>query len=270
MIDVIIYSKNRACQLDACLESLIKHFPFGDITISYKWTSDQFFAGYMLVSSKYDKHPIHWMIQDNIKSNTLTMLRSGTKNVLVLCDDFIFTHPVDTACIERTMASPLVNNFNPAMGMNITHCYAHNKPQRASHYKIQDDVLLWRWRKNTLDWGYPNHITAAVYKRRWMRLAVSIVKIPSMGYLEGRLSCATRVKMITPPYNASFVTTKAVGLQVNQVQTDFPGNRHGKLPGQTLEALNDRYLHGERINVSEFYGKEYDQVIIEPEFTWVK
>jgi len=268
-MDVIVFSKDRACQLDLCLKALWQNLDVGTVRVVYKASNAEFDAGYDALMAHHQR--VQWHRQYDLRELLIGLLEhSNAYSILVLCDDFVMTRVLCVSAIESMLMNTDINAVHLFMGLNVERCYAKPGPEQCVGRGDVGDFITWPWGINQLDWGYPNHISASVYRSEWLLRAVRMLQFATPNQLEGRMNYTRAARRITPWLCAAPRIAAAVGLPANVVQSDAPDNPHGSAPDQTPEVLNARFLDGWRIEYAPFRGLLADAACIEPVFKFYR
>ena len=88
MISAIVFSKDRAAQLDLLLRSINKNCPhFFEVCVLYTYSNEEFKQGYSLIQDKYPSHDrYHWVDQTDFQKD-LENLVDRSKQILVFLTD---------------------------------------------------------------------------------------------------------------------------------------------------------------------------------------
>ena len=213
-INVIIFSMNRAAQLDALLQSIQRFAPWlWPPTVLFRYTSEAFLKGYTVLH-RYHQVPLVWQLP--LKERVLGAIDRSISLTTMLVDDSVFFRPVP-------VVSDLPANTCYAwrLGSNVTYCYPMDRPQK----------------EGELDFAYSLTIDGHCYRTEeiWNRIAA--IDFASPNQLEEYLTLGTPLT-IQHPERSCIVS--------------IPHNRVGEYPnrfgGGSAMELNDRFLSGERID----------------------
>ena len=77
MIDTIIFTKDRACQLDLLLQSIVKNGNnLFNINILYEASSQEYKDGYLKVSERFPSYErFNWVEEEDFEKDTLEFCR---------------------------------------------------------------------------------------------------------------------------------------------------------------------------------------------------
>ena len=215
--NVIIFSMNRAAQLDLLLTSIKQYAPWmWPPTILYRSTSDLFDVGYSILA---DEHQIGLMYQLPLKEKLLAAIDRLVPFTTMLCDDSVFFR----ALPEIPWLQP-ETAYATHLGKNCTYSYPVNKPQKEGEL----DFLT--------SWGIDGHI----YRTDDLTACLHAVEFSTPNKLEEAMGQAARPLKLLYADHSSMVTIPA-----NVVQHEFPNRSAGGSVGE----LNGRYLAGERLDL---------------------
>ena len=173
MINLLVWSKDRACQLDCLLRSLPKDF-FGHVTLIYKTSDDKFDAGYNLVKKN---HPnvIFWKEGEKSLADLTTLFLNneadqGSKIALSTDDTVIFKEPPMTAEeVEKTFTLETVT-FSLRYGFNTIVQDCHQGTYQPSLNVYQDNGKYISWNADHYhpfnNYGYQFGLDLHVYDGR--------------------------------------------------------------------------------------------------------
>ena len=217
-INTIIFSMNRAAQLDLLLQSIKRFAPWmWPPTILHRCTSDQFAAGYALLT--YDHHiEVTWQLP--LKEKLLAAIDPAVRLTTLLVDDSVFYRRcgfLPNQLGEREA-------FALHLGRNCTYCYPFGRAQKEGE---SDFLTAW-----TVDGN--------IYLTEDLLACLHAVEFTTPNNLEDAMGRAARPMKLLYAEHGCMVTIPA-----NVVQHEY-ANRSG---GGSPEELNTRYLAGERLDL---------------------
>ena len=256
-IDIIIWSKNRSCQLDLLLRSINKYFKnAGDVYVLVKATDKKYLDGYLKLAEIHDR--VKYLIQDDFNSDIKHILKNmQTDYILGISDDNIFIDNVFlTTSISHVMLDYDQVALSLRLGKNVNFCQPANLCMETPEYKVIDDYLLeWDWTK--IDprgcWGYPHPVDSNIYERNY------ITNLLNEGHYNNPCEMENHINSKRPadkPYMLCYETPKLISICAN---SNF-GNLNS---GITTEELNDKWLEGYQIKMPEIDPKSLKQCHIE-------
>ena len=265
MIDMIVWSKNRAMQLDLLLRTTReKAIIIKQIYIIYTHSSWRFEHGYeKLMKNTFGDKQITWVKEISFREDFIKGLEQlKTEYVLPSNDDNVFINKFD-------LCYPLNDDevaYSLRLNPRVNFCQAANLQIPPPFFIPPNDgngSYRWDWTKcNPLgDWGYPHPADSNVYKRQYFINLLKRVRFKGLGEFENAIN-TNRPK--DKPYMCCFEKSKLINICNNRVSNTSPCP-HGNV---TAEELNDRYLYGQRINPRPFYKMEKNQCHIEAEYQY--
>jgi hypothetical protein len=144
----IIFSKNRACQLDALLRSL-------DHTAVVIYThSEDFKNGYDKILNLHKNHK--FIKETNLKQDILANLKG--EYVMFLCDDDIM--------IDRiTHNGDFIEHFKVFKKCkDIVSFSIRLAPYLKGAPEFQHGINVWEWKGCYRSWGYPMSVTSTIFR----------------------------------------------------------------------------------------------------------
>lgn len=225
-LSTIIFSKNRAAQLELLLRSL-------NIPATVLYTYDPAFkAGYETLIKMYPK--VNFTKQADFKKDLLHII--GDSNyVLFLTDDDVMISSFSWDCPEfkEFSVTPEIATLSLALSPKI----AGSK---------------WEWRKYRGNyrlrmWGYPMSVDSCVFRVKDIYQTIMANDIGNPNQLETQLN----LNIPPRPLMMCFNTPKIINNSVNQVQTDFPAHTYGI----STEELEKKFLKGKKLSLSDIKEK---------------
>lgn len=227
-LTTIVFSKNRACQLELLLRSL------GDLPASVLYTYDSGFeAGYKKVINMYPS--INFIKQYDFKSQLINFVKNS-KYVYFPTDDIVFIDYFSENSKEfrEFIKSSDIISLSLGLSPNIA-----GKKWRWQDFKGNYKLRMW---------GYPVSIDSCILRAEDVLPAIiDYGDMPTPNYFE----MALLAKTPTRPYMMCFDHPKIINNSVNQVQKDFPAHTVGISP----EILENNFLKGKRLSLTDIKEK---------------
>ena len=249
MIQFIIFSKNRSCQLDFFLRSikLYAEWLLNKVVVLYKADNEFFQQGYEEIQYL---HPSITMIKESdFKNDLIEIIDPKIEYIMFGVDDDVFINEFifnDFQWIRQ------INSFTYSLRLNnrMDYCYTENRvyPNLPKFDKI-DDKIIWNWKEiSGGDYGYPFSLDCNIYRFSDIEKYIRDLEYHSPNTLEGetakyRDNFENR-KMV------AFQENKIINLAINKVQSDN-GNRCGVI---SAEYLNQMFLEGHRLSFDSLIG----------------
>jgi hypothetical protein len=238
-MNVIIFSKDRAAQLDLLLRSM-PEFPL-NVNILYNYSNDKFSAAYDQMLDEQDQvNDEQFTEQDDFKENLIDIVAQSDPLIVFFTDDDIFINPLPEIPDLPDNVACLSLRLNPHMD----YCYTLNRPQKPP--KMQNNI--WDWRNADADYGYPMSLDGHIFRTADILPLLEKLDYHNPNTLEGQLARHP----INRPCMMCFDKSVIVNNPINRVQDTVP-NRHGTV---TAEWLNEQFLAGKRIKLEPFIGIE--------------
>lgn len=257
----IIFSKDRALQLDALLRSM--EFNCSDyhnqkIAVIYKYSSEVYDQAYNQLVERYsDKKNIKFIREINFKSQLINEI-SHEDFILFLVDDNIFIRKFNL----EFLASQL-NIHDDSLGLslrlgrNTTYCYTKNQKQSLPNFEEVYTNKLYRiskylWIDAENDFGYPLELSSSMYRVKDIIELIQQKEYSNPNTLETLLSNSTDLFQRTHPNLLCNELSLAFCLPLNMVQNEYLNNRVGENNNYSSSRLNQLYLSGYQIDVTQF------------------
>lgn len=232
-LNTLVFSKNRACQLELLLRSLDRH-----ATVLYACDL-QYEQGYKKVITDYPK--VQFVRQENFQQDLIKLVSSGPEYVLILVDDDVMVSPFSANSREFQEFKNDPEVLSLSLRMSPRYC-------RGGLPKINEHKINWepfsRKSKDFIymlrNWGCPMAVGGNIFRKVDILPAIqTATNLQTPNFLETVL-----VENVTHrPLMMCMDEARFVNVEANQVQLDFPSHTHGQSPAE-LEAL---FLAGGRI-----------------------
>jgi len=268
MINCLIFTKNRACQLELLIESIYKYFDTElDIHILAKSTDWEYKKGYAHFLSRYNVKNFYDEGNDNFKNQVMAILDSFDHpwTVCFLDDDVFIDYVNVTPCLKYITDD--VNALSLRMGVHITYCYPKDRPMEQPEFTfVHNAIMKWNWSDCELDWGYPMSLGGNIYRAKWLKDFWRSLPFTAPNWIEGYMA-------MNPPrqrsHQISFTRQKLYNVANNLVQ-DVCDNRYDRKGKNCVRHLNDEYLKGKKIDLSKIASKTYDSANGPAEYKMVR
>lgn len=259
MIGILVWSKDRACQLELLLRSIEEklHIPFKYIHCIYKATDGSFQKGYDILIQKYNECSFHK--ETDFKTDTEkivnVMSSDGMRFILFLCDDDVFINDVSEEDLKKLIQvydnNPKVHSISLRMNPTVNYCYPARKPITAPQFIEKDKYLLWKWTDCNIHycWGYPMAVNSHLYEISKILPIIESLEYRNPNMLEAGLN---RNRNFSKPLMVSLTHTVVFNIQNNFVK-DVIGQSFEKNV-ITVESLNKKFVDGGTISTENIYG----------------
>lgn len=250
---LIIFSKNRACQLHLLLESIEKQAVhlFDSIAVIYK-ADPAFLPGYNKLIHYWNQQrqiPIYFHLEQNFHADLIALVNDRTPFTTFLVDDMVFIQPVDAS--QQDILSQITDDvfcFSLRLGKNCTYSHPANLSYKLGEYQQLNGFIKFNFNDQPRsDFAYPISSDGHIYKThniKWLLYQITCVNPNTMETnMQFWLS-------FLPPFLAAFDHSKTVSVPVNIVNTTH-SNRTGMDYAYAVEHLNLRYLEGQIIDYGQ-------------------
>lgn len=249
---VVVFSKDRACQLDLLLRSLKEYCrEWRDFSVAVLFTAsnEQFEKGYEIV--RRDHPEFSYVRENDFKEDLMTIVNDRPSNnyVMFLVDDMVFKNFFDSTSEEVAYleANPDVLCLSLRLGRHITHCYPRGNIPQALPTFDHRTLCAWRWEGCEGDWGYPMSLDGHIYRRLLVETYLRHLPFVNPNTLEAAMSSNVPRQI---PRMVCFHESIAMNVPLNRVQHTIE-NLHGSV---SAEFLNVKFVAGDRISLKPFRG----------------
>lgn len=271
MLQIIIFSFNRAIQLDTLLTSIVKHWknPEYQLDIVYNVSSDSFHKSYELLKQKFEcqKHITfyreqnwtrHYSLRELVNPYNLKRLikypylrhprtnfreltnylmeLSSAKAVMFMTDDSLFIHDVviPSKIFEWISEKPHNRQFSLRIGAGMN-------GQPAIGIENSEGILSWNMKDmpRMTNWSYLFSVDAHVYDKSSILSLFRLYNFCNPNSLEGYICNMVRHRGWFGEAK-SFVTPHLLSFPINMVQNV----EKNETLGVSVDYMNDLFLEG--------------------------
>ncbi len=247
MINIIIFSKDRACQLELLLRSMKTFFfesSICNVSILYRYSNDLFKKGYdrtILLHPEYN-----YVLEENggFKRQLISLIKTELKGTMFLVDDIIFKDYffIRSNEMRKFLDTPDIVCLSLRMCPRISYCYPEKRATPPPEF-LEGNV--WNWVGLPGDWGYPHSLDAHLFRTDEILPLIRSMNYSNPNTFEGTWSTHPPINQ---PYMICYEESKIVNNPINKVQT--ANNNHcGNISAETL---NVQYLMGLGISLNTF------------------
>jgi hypothetical protein len=233
----VVFSKDRAMQLDACLRSIANFAPYaGSVTVIYKATTENFAAAYdaietpenveLLEESRFDS-----MVHDVLGDHAYTVFHTD--------DDVFFRAPPPLPAPGDDFAAVSLR-----LGQNTTYCYSHSAAQALPAFTDDGPLRVWDWTSAEQDFAYPMSLNGHIFTTSLLKRLLKRARFANPNQLEEELHFR---RHRAPRWMLAGAHSCVVSIPANIVSSTHK-NRASADTDLSPAALNERFLRGERID----------------------
>jgi hypothetical protein len=287
MIHALVFSKDRALQLDAALASLLRNaadLSAAHLVVLFHASTPRHRSQYAELARQYGDR-VHFIpetsfrrqfleildaisisVQDKRRHSWLAGLRArlpvdarpvADRNdlVLFLVDDCLFVGPFRFDVVQEALASnPEALGFSLRLGMNTTQCYVLGKRQSLPRFQVlPKGVLKYNWIHADGDFAYPLEISSSIYRLQMVAGLARQISFTDPNTLESEMALRSRRFERSLPALLCFEGSVAFSAPLNRVQNVY-ANRAASGTVYSADGLADVFDQGRRINVAALDG----------------
>lgn len=267
MIDLIIWSFDRASQLNTLLTSIRRNCNIFNIKIVYNFSNKFFQDGYIKLIA--DNTTCFWT-RDNgdfEEQTKFALAHCRTDYVSFSTDDCVFHKKVDKSVLEAALPEFDNQVFSFRLGYNTLEQDIHRgtKQPPLNMHAVKEGWIAWDVNKYHPhdNYGYPFGLDLHVFRRDLINNLLKNMDFNSTNQLETNL-CGQRGKI---DEMRAFFESVAVNIPINTINnTTITGLYHPI----SKEELNEKWLNGEVIDVEDVENTKFIGCHQEHNFKFVK
>jgi len=249
----LIFSKDRAMQLQATIESFLLHCRDHNnvhLTVLYKASSELHAGQYAELKNRFPG--VNFIEEDSFRDQVLSVLES-CDYILFLVDDNIFTgHFRIGDAVAALGREKDAIGFSLRLGKNTTYCYMGDTRQIQPQFKkVMDSILKYDWTVAEHDYNYPLEVSSSIYRSKEIADFLSDKDFLNPNTLEMQMVSTEQFKQ-TQPKLLCYHTSVTFCNPVNKVQQVYEKNRSGTNENYNSESLTQIYQQGMIIDVSKY------------------
>ena len=249
LLNVIIFSKDRAMQLDLLLQSILLNFNVEDykLNILYKASNDEYNRGYNIIRDLYPQ--FNYKKEENFKEDLVSLFNDSEYTTFLTDDDIIYqSFKLNNDELHNIFMLTEANCFSLRLGLNTRHCYTMQRLNSLEDFKtynfyydtdLIEPVISWKVKDATNDYAYPMSVDGHIFKTIYIKELCNFLDYYNPNMFEAMLSNLSNNNMII----SSYLNSKLVNSPINRVQDVFH-NLSGMNFGYSAEDLNEMYLDG--------------------------
>jgi len=253
----LIFSKNRACQLELCLRS---HQRFWGEQIKVLYVADkEFQSGYDKLKKMYPD--VEFITQTDFwkQVNDLVEGKFTTFN----CDDDVMIRE-----FHEGMPEFLEFRNNPdilTLSFRLGQHYDYSWDAEVSFPTPEFRQGMWEWWRYGFDYGYPMSVLGNIFRTSDIKPLLDSRGFTSPNTLESVLA----KDPISRPLMICFDEPRSINLPMNLVQNEAKKNRYA---GLSTKELNQKFLNGYVIDLDDIIekAKESKSCFMSTEIKWQK
>lgn len=221
-VSFIIFSKDRALQLDGLLRSMLHHVT-GTYSIHVLYCASNAAHAHAyreLTDGIQNTDRIQWTKESDFKKDLVRTLKSlKTESVCFLVDDIVFIRPVDLNTLGGTTMRDGIVSLR--LGSKITFCYTKQKTMRSpklNPINRQTNLLQFSWKDGNYDWAYPLSVDGHIFPSSEITVAAEFLNYRAPNTFERALQILTPLYQKRPGY--CFDSPRMFNMPLNRVQNE--------------------------------------------------
>lgn len=255
-INTIIFSKDRALQLDATLRSFYfqcEDFYEQKIFVICKYSSDEFKKDYDIIREEFNCYNNIVFVDETSFKDDVINYTKDSDFILWIVDDNIFIKNFNLhKCCEILHQNKDSVAVSLRLGKNTVYCYPVDKFQAVPEFEEKDDLLSYRWDLAELDFNYCMEVSSSIYRTNDLFDYLKKLEYKNPNTLEEQLNlnknqiAGDKKNLICYPESRTFCAP------LNKVQADCNNRDSGNRDYSTLE-LSKMYKEHKRIAVDNYF-----------------
>ena len=262
VVDLIVFSYDRAMQLHAFLTSLTKQVQgLGRCVVIYRSSSTEHDRAYDIVKAQFKEmifQKQHAPKQGDFTPMVCNALTNGTSAYCMFAvDDDVVINPVDMRVCSAWLDKTGYHGFYLRLGLHTRHCYslrcAVKRPllrceTEKMYGDVVNDIYSWSFMGQSGDWGYPGSVEMTVWRKKDL-----------MHFLEGqqftnpnKLEEILNYRMRHAQKGLCFDRASVVSIPLNIVNETHTHNR--QMHGVSSAQLLHQFLDGYAFDITPLYG----------------
>jgi hypothetical protein len=249
VITAIVFSRDRAMQLDLLLRSLPDELD--PVYVICRPTTDEHEESYALLLGRdlgREDRDLQFLPDEGNLPAMCRELLPDTGLACFLTDDSVFYRRPGLQTIPWLVDEELCHSFR--LGLNTTYCYPLYATQELPHRHEYNGEFNWRWADAEGDFGYPGSLDGHVFRTSHLRRCLMTCRADANpNQIEEHLNRWVKARLGTQyPLMVAEMESSLVSIPANRVNVTHP-NRNGDT--YTPEELCARYLDGQRLDLDE-------------------
>lgn len=292
MINCILFSKDRAMQVDATLRSFFVHCLDPEnvrVSVLYTCSTIQHEKQYTQLIQEWKIKPkLRFIKEKNFRKDFINILNPYHNHffgnltykllliepnriarriqlyfslpytdeiVMFLVDDSIFTSEFNLSKISSAIsANPDALGFSLRLGKNVTYSYMLRQDQKQPlFFEIGGNIQKFNWVDSEMDFNYPLEVSSSIY--RTVDIINSIIgsHFSNPNFLEGVMNVNKYKFASSHPNLLCYKNSVAFCNPINIVQTASLENRRGDQFQYSSDFLAVLFDQGKRVDIDIFH-----------------
>lgn len=264
-IDSIIFSKDRALQLNAFIESYLKKVEKrGTLYVLYTF-SPSHADSYKDLRECYENEDIVFVHESNFREQLIDIIsHSDSSQLAFYVDDMIFVRDVDYGQLSNLDYKK--NVVSLSRGKNLTYSTVLNKSLQLPSFTKSNNLLFYNWDEITefSDWSYPTGVSGYIYDRREILEIIKSIDFKAPNSLEEKM-CRYRDGFLLR-HGVCYEEIACVCIHANRVQNEVGNPDLGYF---TSEELLQEWNSNKKIDLQPFFDNYKSDKLPLQKYTFV-
>ncbi len=270
----IVFSKDRALQLDATLRSFFRHCRDPEqvsLTVIYAGSSRLSLDQYRQL--QHDFPTTEFIAEGDFRQDVFDLVRIPVSRVgrfalkaglvkrpdkrlvLFLVDDNILVRDFELAAATRALDEEEgALGFAFQMGRNINYCYPLDLPLEFPVAEpVFGDIVKYRWPDAGTGLDYPLEVSSSLYRLGDVARLLAGLDFRNPNTLEAQMAARAGSFRRTHPYLLCFTQSVTFCNPLNKVQSEY-ANRVGESEDRSAASLAQMFERGYRVDVAHYDG----------------
>lgn len=249
MLNIIVFSKDRAAQLELFLRSMklyFKEFDQYKINVLYTYSNDNFKIGYEKVFKIQNNKNINYIKESlKFKDHILLLLNQENPYTIFFVDDNVFKNSftLESKQFKLFTMNDDILTLSLRLHPYLTYCYPARIRMKSPNF---DSNLIFKWYGESGDYGYPMSLDGHFFRTKEFSALTKVLNFNNPNSYESILAGYpfNRLKMIC------FEESIIINNPINRVQ-NYNNNIHGTI---SAEYINNEFLNDKVIDIEIFKG----------------
>ena len=250
-LSLLIFSRDRALQLEACLRSLLVQTKFEglDVTVLFTTSDTIHHLQYRLLENVFPQ--VTFQKEEDFFNDVIRFLESKVFVMFGVDDNIYFKpwSPIQLCDVLVKWQNAI--GFSLRLGKNINFSYPFQKDQESPRLRsIDKDIAWYEWNGAPYDFGYPLEVSSTIYRGDIIRNCVGENgDFNNPNQLEDLL-CSHSTRLADEfPQLICFNESVVFACPINMVQKSNLRNLHGLKNPLSTKELSERFRVGERLDL---------------------
>ena len=249
MLNIIVFSKDRAAQLELFIRSMkmyFKEFNQYKINILYTYSNDNFKLGYEKLFLIHNDKNINYIKETlKFKEHVLLLLDQENPYTVFFVDDIVFKNPftLESKQFKLFTMNDEILTLSLRLHPYLTYCYPARIRMNSPKF---DSNFIFKWYGESGDYGYPMSLDGHFFRTKEFSALTKVLNFNNPNSYEAILAGypLNRLKMIC------FEESVILNNPINKVQ-NYNNNIHGTI---SAEYINNQFLEDKIIDLENFKG----------------